>query len=270
VPYVRSRQVRLYYEDVGGGPPVVFVHELASDVRQWRGTIDALSGRFRCIAYNARGYPPSEVPDQPEAYRWDAFAADVGAVLDQLGLEHAALVGWSMGAYAALQFARLHSDRVRALALVGVGSGSPAGERAGFQAQMQALALAWRTHAGAAAAMVAATPGRQAFRRRRPEAFAAWLEDLEGHSPDGMALTCANYQALRPSLEEFEDQLARLPMPVLLTVGEEDAPCLVPTRRLAEVIPRARLQVLPDAGHMPMLEDPDSFVQALEAFLEGL
>jgi pimeloyl-ACP methyl ester carboxylesterase len=59
-------------------------------------------------------------------------------------------------------------------------------------------------------------------------------------------------------------------MPVLLSVGEEDAPCLAATRRLAEVIPQARQQVLPDAGHMPMLEDPGGFVQTLEAFLDSL
>jgi pimeloyl-ACP methyl ester carboxylesterase len=270
MPYASSSRVRLYVQESGEGPPVLFVHELASDIRQWSGVIAALRGRFRCIAYNARGYPPSDVPLEPDAYRWDCFAGDIGAVLDQLELDAAALVGWSMGAYAALQFARLNPARVTALALVGVGAGSPAAERAAFQAQMRGLAQAWRTDPSGAAAMIAATPGRQALRRRDPEAFAAWLADLEGHSPDGMALTCANYQALRPSLEEVEDELARLPMPVLLVLGEEDEPCLAATRRLAQVLPSTRLLSLPGAGHMPMLEDPAGFVQALEAFLASV
>jgi pimeloyl-ACP methyl ester carboxylesterase len=267
MPFARSSGVRLNYQDLGDGPPVLFVHELASDLRQWRGQVPALSARFRCIAYDARGYPPSDVPSEPEAYVWERFRDDIGAVLDQCGVERAALVGWSMGAYAALQFARLWPERITRLVLVGVGSGSPAAERGPFLAQMQALAEAWGSNPEFAAAQIAQTPGRQPLKRRNPDAFAAWLADLRGHSPEGMALTCANYQGLRPSLEDFEAELARLRMPVLLMVGEEDLPCLQAARRLASVIATARLERLPGAGHAPMLEDPDGFNRALEAFL---
>jgi pimeloyl-ACP methyl ester carboxylesterase len=267
MPFAQSAVVRLHYEEAGDGPPVLFVHELASDLRQWRGQIAALAGRFRCIAFDARGYPPSDVPAEPEDYVWERFRDDIGAVLDHVGLASAALVGWSMGAYAALQFARLNPQRVESLVLAGVGSGSPPAERAPFQAQMRDLAEAWRTSPASAARMIAQTPGRQPLRRRDPQAFAAWLADLESHSPQGMALTCANYQGLRPSLEDFEADFARLDMPVLLVVGEEDPPCLEATRRLARVIPTARLEVLAGAGHAPMLEDPAGFNRMLEQFL---
>jgi pimeloyl-ACP methyl ester carboxylesterase len=246
---------------------VLFVHELASDLRQWRGPIEALSARWRCMTFDARGYPPSDVPGEPGAYRWERFAADIGAVLDHLGLERAALVGWSMGAYAALQFARLQPARVQALVAVGVGSGSPPDERETFRAQMRELADAWREDPRGAAALIAATPGRQPLKRRNPAAFAAWLADLEGHSGQGMALTCANYQGLRPSLEDFEAELASLQTPTLLMVGDEDPPCLAATRWLARTLPRAQLEVLPGAGHAPMLEDPAAFNRMLEAFL---
>ena len=172
-----------------------------------------------------------------------------------------------MGAYAALQYARLHPQRVESLVLAGVGSGSPAAERAPFQAQMRDLAEAWRTSPASAAEMIAATPGRQPLRRRDPAAFSGWLADLEGHSPQGMALTCDNYQGLRPSLGAFEADFARLDMPVLLIVGEEDPPCLQATRWLARVIPNARLEVLAGAGHAPMLEDAAGFNRMLERFL---
>lgn len=270
MPYATSGDVKLYYEDTGAGPPVLFLHELASDLRQWRGQIGPLSQRFRCIAFNARGYPPSDVPLEDGAYRWERFAADAGAVLDHLGLPDAVLVGWSMGGYAALQFARLNPWRVRGLAAVGVGSGSPSAERAGFQAQMRALAQAWRTNPELAAGLIAGTPGRQALRRRDPDAFTAWLSDLVRHSPEGMALTSSNYQGLRPSLEDFEAEFAGLGMPVLLVVGDEDPACLVATRRLARVIPDARLVVMPGAGHAPMLEGPAGFNRHLGAFLESL
>ena len=270
MPFADSSGVQLYYEEAGSGPAVLFVHEMASDLRQWRGQTGPLSARFRCIAFNARGYPPSDVPHEDEAYRWERFAADIGAVLDHLALTDAVLVGWSMGAYAALQFTRLNPGRVRGLVAVGVGSGSPAAERAGFQAQMRELALAWRSDPEQAAALIAETPGRQPLRRRDPDAFAAWLADLERHSPEGMALTSANYQGLRPSLEDIEVELARLALPVLLMVGDEDPPCLAATGSLAEVIPGAELAVLPGGGHMPMLEDPAGFNRRLEAFLDRL
>jgi pimeloyl-ACP methyl ester carboxylesterase len=270
MPFARSSGVRLYYEDAGSGAPVLFVHELASDLRQWRGQIEAFCGRWRCVAYNARGYPPSDVPAEPEAYRWERFTADIGAVLDHLDIESAVLVGWSMGAYAGLQFARLHPGRVRGLFAVGVGSGSPAAERAAFQAQMRALAAAWRTDPRRAVELIADTPGRQPLRRRAPEAFAAWLADLERHSPAGMALTCANYQGLRPSLDDVEAELARLATPVTLMVGEDDPACLEATRWLARIIPGARLVELAGLGHAPMLEDPVGFNRALDAFLASL
>jgi pimeloyl-ACP methyl ester carboxylesterase len=267
MPFAPSAGARLHFEEVGDGPPLLFVHELASDLRQWRGQTGALSGRFRCIAFNARGYPPSDVPAEPGAYVWERFRDDIGAVLDHLGIERAALVGWSMGAYAALQYARLHPQRVESLVLVGVGSGSPAAERGPFQAQMRDLAEAWRGSPETAARTIAQTAGRQPLRRRDPQAFAGWLADLEGHSPQGMALTCANYQGLRPSLEDFEADFARLDMPVLLVVGEQDPPCLAATRWLARVIPAARLEVLAGAGHAPMLEDGAGFNRMLETFL---
>ena len=272
MPHARSGQISLYYEDTGAGPPVLFVHELASDLRQWRGQVEALAPRFRCIAYNARGYPPSDVPAGDAAYGWERFSADIGAVMDHLGLSSAILVGWSMGAYAALQFARLHPQRVRGLVVVGVGSGSgsPPAEQDGFRTQMRELAQAWEAEPAQAATSMAESVGRQPLKRRDPQAFAAWLADLEIHSPQGMALTCANYQGRRPSLEDFEAGFARLAAPVLLVLGEEDEPCIAATHWLAGVIPNAELVVLPGGGHAPMLEDPAGFNRLLESFLERL
>ena len=270
MPFVKSSGVSLYYEDTGAGPPVLFVHELASDLRQWRGQVEALRPRFRCIAYNARGYPPSEVPADDAAYGWERFTADIGAVMDHLGLSSAALVGWSMGAYAALQFARMYPQRVRGLVAVGVGSGSPPAGQDGFRTQMLELAQAWEAEPAQAAASMAESVGRQPLKHRDPEAFAAWLADLEGHSPQGMALTCANYQGRRPSLEDFEAGFARLATPMLLVLGEQDEPCIAATHWLAGVIPNAELVVLPSGGHAPMLEDPAGFNRLLESFLARL
>ena len=64
MPYADSGGVRLYYEEVGKGTPIVFVHEFADDLRSWEPQMRYFSRRYRCIAYNARGYPPSDVPER--------------------------------------------------------------------------------------------------------------------------------------------------------------------------------------------------------------
>ena len=89
--------VRLYYEETGSGAPIVFVHEFADDVRGCEPQIRYFSRRYRCVAYNARGYPPSDVPEDPERYSQDRARDDIRAVLDALGIAKAHVVGLSMG-----------------------------------------------------------------------------------------------------------------------------------------------------------------------------
>jgi len=271
MPYATaSDDTQLWYETAGSGPALLMAHELGSDARQWRGQVDAFSDRFRCITPNARGYPPSAVPDEDHAYLWTRFAADIGTVLDAAGEDRAIVMGWSMGAYAALQFARLHPDRVRALVLVGIGSGSPKADEDLWRRQMQGMAAAWLENPRFGARMLAEAPNRQALRRLNPGAFAAWLADLEGHSPEGMARTCHNYQGRRPSLQDFEAEFAELAAPTLIVCGEEDAPCLETSRWLARVLPKAELWLEPGAGHCPNLEMPDKFNLRTGRFLAGV
>ena len=266
---IAADRTQLWFEATGSGPALLLAHELGSDGRQWRGQVDAFSRRLRCIVPNARGYPPSQVPGDDDAYLWDRFAGDLGAGLDAAAEPRAAVMGWSMGAYAALQFARLNPDRVRALVLVGIGSGSPPGDQDLWRLQMRDMAAAWAEDPRRGARMLAEAPNRQALRRLNPAGFDAWLADLEGHSPEGMARTCRNYQGLRPSLEDFAGPLSRLDLPVLLIAGEEDEPCLETTRWLARTLPRAGLWEVPGGGHSPNLEDPEGFNRAVLAFIDA-
>ncbi len=270
MPFIHSGEVRLWVEEAGAGPPILFLHELASDARQWAGQVAAFSARHRCVAPYARGYPPSDVPEADDAYLYDRFAADIDAVVSGLSLDRPILVGWSMGAYAALVHALRHPGRARALVLAGVGSGSPPDDVEGFRADMAALAdvyLADGAEAGADA--IAAADNRQAFRRDRPEAWAAWLADLESHLAEGMARVCRNYQGRRPSLLEFAPELARLAIPTLIIVGDEDGPCLGISRTLADLIPGAKLVVMEGVGHAPNLERPEAFDAEVMMFIEA-
>src|SRR5262245_9670862 len=79
--------VKLYYEEAGSGTPIVFVHEFAGDWRSWETQMRHFGRRYRCIAFNARGYPPSDVPDDVERYSQERARDDIRAVLDALNLD---------------------------------------------------------------------------------------------------------------------------------------------------------------------------------------
>ena len=85
--------VKLYYEEAGAGLPIVFVHEFAGDARSYESQLRYFSRRYRCIAFNARGYPPSDVPEDPEKYSQARARDDIRAVVTALGLDPAARRG---------------------------------------------------------------------------------------------------------------------------------------------------------------------------------
>ena len=94
--------VELFYEEAGSGTPIVFVHEYAGDARSWEPQLRFFARRYRCIAYNARGYPPSQVPTEQAKYSQDRATDDIAAVIKALDLAPAHVVGLSMGGTAVL------------------------------------------------------------------------------------------------------------------------------------------------------------------------
>ena len=130
MPYALSGDVRLYYEETGSGTPILFVHEFAGDHRSWEPQARALARRHRCITYNARGYPPSDVPEAASAYSQAQAVDDAAAVLRHLGIDRAHIVGLSMGGFAALHFGLLYPAMARSIAVTGFGYGSDASVRA--------------------------------------------------------------------------------------------------------------------------------------------
>src|SRR2546422_452203 len=115
---------RLYYEETGAGTAVVFVHEFAGDHRSWEPQLRHFSRRYRCIAYNARGYPPSDVPQELERYSQARARDDIRCVLDALGIQRAHVVGLSMGAFATLHFGMVYGYRALSLTIAGCGYGA--------------------------------------------------------------------------------------------------------------------------------------------------
>ena len=124
MPYVESDGPRLYYEETGDGYPILFIHEYAGDYLSWEPQLRYFSRRYRCIAYNARGYPPSDVPETADAYGQDEATDDAYRVLAHLGIARAHVVGLSMGGFAAAHFGMRHGDAARSLVIAGCGYGS--------------------------------------------------------------------------------------------------------------------------------------------------
>ena len=132
--------VKLYYEDAGSGVPIVFVHEFAGDARSWEGQIRHFSRYYRCIAYNARGFPPSDIPESVESYSQDRARDDIRAVLDALKIDKAHIVGLSMGGFAALHFGFTYPQRARSIVVAGCGYGASPDKRAQFMEETEAAA----------------------------------------------------------------------------------------------------------------------------------
>ena len=124
--------VKIYCEDVGQGLPILFVHEFAGDFRSYEQQVRYFARRYRCVAYNARGYPPSDVPDDERAYSQDRARDDIRAVLDMLRIDQAHIVGISMGGFATLHFGLAYPSRACSLVVAGSGYGAEPEKRAQF------------------------------------------------------------------------------------------------------------------------------------------
>src|SRR5271155_856996 len=140
MPYVEATGAKLYFEESGEGYPIIFIHEFASDIRGWDSQIRYFSSAYRCIAFNARGYPPSDVPEDTACYGWEFAVDDIAAVMRGLSIERAHLVGLSMGGYAALQFGLRYPHKVDAIVAAAVGSGSHPSQRDAWLRETSVLA----------------------------------------------------------------------------------------------------------------------------------
>jgi len=251
---------RLHVEVDGAGPVVVLMHGLGGSARNWGPQVRALRSGHRVVRFDARGHARSEAPTAPESYAPEAFVADVGRVLDQVGDTRATIAGLSMGAGIAVRWALANLERVTALVLAAF-----PGSRDGAGFASVALAFA------------------DAIERRGLEAAGAefvWGDDsrldsagrlvrqgfLE-HPPHALMWTLRKLVATQPSVEELAPALARLVMPALIVVGAEDRGSVEPSRTLAQALPNARLVVVPGAGHVVNLQAPKEFNAALLEFL---
>jgi pimeloyl-ACP methyl ester carboxylesterase len=259
--------VRLYYEEAGAGVPVVFVHEFAGDHRSWELQMRFFSRRHRCIAYAARGYPPSDVPEDVASYSQARAAADIVAIMDGAGIERAHVVGLSMGAFATLHLGLDHPERALSLVVAGIGYGAEQRHEAEFRANAEAAARGFEAQGSRRFAEIyGSSAARVQFEAKDPRGWREMVDWLGEHDPQGAANTMRGVQARRPSLYELEERLERLALPTLIIAGDEDDQTLQPGIFLKRTIPASGLMVLPKTGHTINLEEPAAFNQAVADF----
>ena len=269
MPYVTTPdKVKLYYEEVGQGTPILFVHEFAADHRGWEPQLREFGKRYRCIAYAARGYTPSDVPADPNVYSYQHVMRDAVAVLDQLKIEQAHIIGLSMGGYATLQVALNHPQRVRSMVLAGTGSGSERWYTEDFHKHSRALGDQFEREGSASVAKTYGLgPSRVPFLLKDPRGFAEFSRQLSEHDARGSAYMSRGFQGARPSLYDFESEMRKLTVPALIVVGDEDERCIEPGLFLKRAIPASGLVMFPKTGHVVNLEEPDLFNQVVGDFL---
>ena len=260
--------VRLYYEETGRGVPIVFVHEFAGDLRSWEPQVRYFSRRYRCIAFNARGFPPSDVPPEVASYSQARACHDIRSLLDGLKIDKAHIVGLSMGGLATLHFGLTYPGRACSLLVGGAGYGSEPAEREKFRAEAIVIAAKLEKEGMAAfAEAYAYGPTRVQFEAKNPRGFAEFKAMLAQHSAKGSANTQLGVQRERASIFDLEAQLAKLSLPMLVVTGDEDWPCLLPGVFIKRTCPSAALLVIPNSGHAINIEEPAAFNAALENFL---
>ena len=260
--------VDLYYEETGSGVPIVFVHEFAGDMRSWEYQLRHFGKWYRCVAFNARGYPPSSVPPLVDAYSQNRAVADIIAVMDDAGIDKAHIVGLSMGGFAALHLGLQHPQRARSLCVAGAGYGAELDRQALFRLESE-IAAAFLLEQGMAAfaEKYSVGPTRLPFKNGDPRGFEEFRSQMAQHSALGSANTQLGIQRERPSLYSLANMLNQLTVPTLILNGDEDTPCLAPALMLKAAIPSAALSVIPNCGHTINLEAAGEFNRVLADFI---
>lgn len=252
--------IRIGYADEGKGAPVVLLHGFPFRREIWRSPMDALKGSRRVIAPDLCGF--GESAPRPGAVPMDRFAGDVHALLQQLGTGPVALVGHSMGGYVALAFARRFPRMLRGLALVATRAGADAPEAAAAR-----RATAEKVRAQGVGVVVEAMAPKMLSPASQDPALAErtrrFMAPLEPQGVIGALLGMADRPDATPGL-------AGISVPSLAITGADDV--LIPaaeSERMARAIRGARLEILPGAGHLVFLEQPEAFNRALNEWLDS-
>lgn len=255
--------ITLAYSDQGQGLPVVFLHAFPFNRTMWEPQLKGLSDRFRVITVDLRGHGESDAPLW--RYSMDQFADDVKGLLDHLSIRQAILVGLSMGGYIIFAFWRRYPERVKALVLADTRATPDTEEgRAKRIAMAQAL---YKDGPSAVADLMMPMLLSPASQSGRPDL----VQRVRG------IITSTQISGILGDLMALHDRPDSAPLlkdircPTLIIVGEQDTGTPPSDARLiAEGIKGAQMEIIPGAGHISNMEQPETFNRTIRSFLEGI
>jgi 3-oxoadipate enol-lactonase len=237
------------------GRPLVFANSLGTDLRVWDPVLPHLPQGLRIVRYDKRGHGLSD--DAPGPWCIEDLADDLAGLLDTLGIRAAMVCGLSVGGMIAQSLAVRRPDLVSALILCDTAAKIGTAEL--WDERIRAV------HENGIASMASSILERwftSRFRTGNPE-LALWRNMLVRTPADGYVATCA---AIRDA--DLTEATRGLRVPTLALAGDADGstpPALV--RATAALIPAARFHVIPDAGHLPGVEQPEATARLIEDFL---
>lgn len=252
----------LAYDDHGIGIPVLFLHAFPLNREMWQGEVTALlgDGRYRLVTLDWRGFGESDITTPISTM--EQFADDVAGLMDLLGIQQAVLCGLSMGGYAAFAFLRKYPQRVAGLVLADTRPGVDSPEA---QANRENVARIAETQGVAAIADLQVPRLLSGYtRQHHPEVEIRVRHLIDTATPQGIAAASRGMAQRADS----SDLLVGITCPTLVIVGEEDS--LTPptlAQEYASQIPGVQFVVIPRAGHLSNLEQPESFLQTIRGFL---
>jgi 3-oxoadipate enol-lactonase len=262
VQFVQVNGISLHHQIIGGPgdkPVIVFINSLGTDFRIWRDVIVRLAGSYPLLAYDKRGHGLSDVGDAP--YSIDDHVDDLIGLLEHLNVRQAVICGLSVGGLIAQGLYARRPDLVRALILCDTAHKIGTSEM--WAARIKAI------EDGGLAGIVDGVMERwftAPFRDPANPAFSGYRNMMLRQPVDGYTGTCA---AIRDA--DFTVAATRIAVPTLCVVGDQDGatpPELVLS--MARLVPSARYEVIPGAGHIPCVEQPEALTAVIEAFLSTL
>jgi pimeloyl-ACP methyl ester carboxylesterase len=252
------------YEDHGIGQPILFLHAFPLNRSMWSGELIALLAeeRYRLVALDWRGFGESDIIGDTSTM--EQFADDVAGLMDALGMQDAILCSLSMGGYAAFAFLRKYPQRLKGLILADTRPGADNAEGRANRENVALLALSKGPEAIADLQLPKLIS--EETRQHSPEVEARIRQMISAATPQGIAAASRGMAQRADST----DLLPTIACPTLVLVGEQDA--LTPpsvAQDYASNIPNAQFVVIPNAGHLSNLEQPEAFLQALSGFLRA-
>ena len=256
--------IRVAYDDHGAGLPILFLHAFPLNRSMWNDQVKALlsENHFRLVAPDWRGFGESDIT--AEVSTMEMFADDLAALMDSLGIDAAILCGLSMGGYAAFAFLRKYPRRVSGLILADTRPGADSPEARANRENVAILAETQGT--GALADLQVPRLISDYTRQHSPTVELRIRQMIDAATPQGV-VAASRGMALRA---DSNDLLSTITCPALVLVGEHDI--LTPpdlAQEYAANIAGAQLVVIPGAGHLSNLEQPQAFLQAVNGFLQA-